>query len=351
MGDADLGEQIRERIVEAHHWGRGLRIVAGGTRERPGRRVAGEELSLGAHRGILEWEPSELVLRARAGTPVLEIEAALATERQMLGFEPPRAAETATIGGAVATAQSGPRRPFAGAARDFVLGVGCIDGTGQRLGFGGRVIKNVAGYDISRLMCGAHGTLGVLLDVAIRLLPVPECEQSLVRECEPLQAMQIMNSLRSRPLPLSGAAWEAGLLRLRLEGAESAVSRAARELGGDAEADARWWQELRDQRLPFFRDARSLWRVALPPTAAPLALDAAELIDWCGAQRWLSGDVDATLVRARAAQLGGHATLCRGATDDPFHPLAPGMLALQQRLKRVFDPRRVLNPGRLYREL
>jgi glycolate oxidase FAD binding subunit len=243
------------------------------------------------------------------------------------------------------------RRPFAGSARDFVLGVGCIDGTGQRLGFGGRVIKNVAGYDVSRLMCGAQGTLGVVLDVALKLLPMPECEQSLARECEPLQAMQIMQSLRPKPLPLAGAAWDAGVLRLRLEGSGSAVHRAARELGGDTETDTGWWQELRDQRLPFFRNAKRLWRVALPPTAAPLALDAAELIDWSGAQRWLSGDVDAALVRARAAQLGGHASDCTPGAESPFQPLAPGMLALQLQLKQVFDPRRVLNPGRLYREL
>ncbi len=351
MHDADISEEIRERILEAHRWGRALRIRAGGTRECPGRRVVGEDLELAAHCGILEWEPSELVLRARAGTPLLALEQTLATRGQMLGFEPPRAAPAATLGGAIATGQSGPRRPFAGAARDFVLGVACIDGTGQRLGFGGRVIKNVAGYDVSRLMCGSHGTLGVVLDVAVKLLPLPECEQSLARECEPLQAMQIMQSLRSKPLPLSGAAWDAGVLRLRLEGAASAVGRAARELGGDLEPDTRWWQDLRDQRLPFFRAARRVWRVSLPATAAPLALDAAELIDWGGAQRWLCGDVDATLVRARAAQLGGHASDCSPGTDSPFQPLAPGMLALQQQVKQVFDPRRVLNPGRLYREL
>lgn len=351
MVDADGSEQIRERILDANRWGRALRLRAGGTREFPGRRVAGEDLDLSAHRGILEWEPSELVLRARCGTPLRELESALSAEGQMLGFEPPRTGDAATLGGAIATGQSGPRRPFAGAARDFVLGVGCIDGSGQRLGFGGRVIKNVAGYDLSRLMCGAHGTLGVVLDVALKLLPVPECVQGIVRECEPLQALQIMNSLRPRPLPVSGAAWDAGVLRLRLEGAESAVRRAARELGGDPEPDARWWEDLRDHRLPFFHNARQLWRIALPPTAAPLALDASELIDWGGAQRWLSGDADPGLVRARAAQLGGHATLWKGSAEEPFQPLAPGMLALQQQLKRVFDPRRILNPGRLYREL
>ena len=351
MAGADLTEDIRARVVEAHRWGRALRLRAGGTREFPGRRVIGEDLDLSGHRGILEWEPSELVIRARCGTPLQELTAALESERQMLGFEPPCGAPSATLGGAIATGQSGPRRPFAGAARDFVLGVGCIDGTGERLGFGGRVIKNVAGYDVSRMMCGAQGTLGVVLDVALRLTPLPECTLGLARECEPIEAMQIMHSLRARPLPVSGAAWDAGILRLRLEGAESAVRSAARGIGADTEPDARWWQDLRDQRLPFFRDAKRLWRVALPPTAAPLALDACELIDWGGAQRWLSGEVDAALVRARAAQLGGHATLCRGGQDDPFHPLEPGMLALHQQLKRVFDPRRILNPGRLYREL
>ena len=353
MTGADRSDEICARVVEAHRWARPLQIRGSGSRGFLGRALSAEVMDVGAHSGILEWEPSELVLRARAGTPLQEIEHALAGQRQMLGFEPPRWAAGSTLGGAIATGLSGPRRPYVGAARDFVLGVGCVDGRGQRLAFGGRVIKNVAGYDVSRLMCGAHGTLGVLLDIALRLLPMPECGISVARECEPVQAVALMNHAATQPLPLAGAAWDAGLLRFRLEGAESAVRQAARQLGGELEPTLDWWQQLRDHGLPFFAGARRLWRVALPPTAAPLALGADELIDWGGAQRWLAGDVDGVLVRARAAQLGGHATLWRGAApgDEPFHPLDPSMLELQRQLKCSFDPLRVLNPGRMYREI
>lgn len=353
--DADRAAEIAAQLAEAHGWGRGLRIRGGDTRAFLGRAVAGEVLNAGAHRGIVDYAPTELVLTARAGTPLLELERVLAAQQQMLGFEPPRFGLTSTLGGAIASGLSGPRRPFAGAARDFVLGVRCLDGRGESLAFGGRVMKNVAGYDAARLMCGAHGTLGVLLEVSLKVLPLPECELTLRRECAAAEAIETMNRLAGRVLPLSAAAWEGGTLRLRLGGAEAAVRTAARELGGDEDEDTSWWRALRDLRLPLLRDPPRLWRLALPSTAPLLGLGGTELVDWGGAQRWLAGgeELTAEAVRRRAQELGGHATLYRGAgaDEDVFQPLPGAVLALQRELRRRFDPKRILNPGRIYRDL
>jgi glycolate oxidase FAD binding subunit len=352
---ADRSAEIAAQVRDAFRWGRGLRLRGGDTRAFLGRVVAGEVLNLGGHRGIVDYAPAELVVTARAGTPLLELERVLQAEGQMLGFEPPRFGLTSTLGGAIATGLAGPRRPFAGAARDAVLGVRCVDGTGTELAFGGRVMKNVAGYDLARLMCGAHGTLGVLLDVSLKLLPVPPCESTCVFEMDAAQAVAAMNRHAATALPLSGAAWAEGRLRLRLAGAEAAVRAAARALGGEVDEDGGWWRALRDHRLPFFRGATRLWRIALPSTAPALALGGEELIDWCGGQRWLASidPGDAPVVRARAAALGGHATLYRGAGPDEevFHPPAPALHALQRALRLRFDPKRILNPGRIHRDL
>lgn len=353
MTARDAADEILAQVLEAGRWGRALRLRGGDTREWLGRPVAGEVLNLGAHRGVVDWEPSERVVTVRCGTPLVELERLLAGERQMLGFEPPRAGLASTVGGAIATGLSGPRRPYAGAARDFVLGVECLDGRGQRLLFGGRVMKNVAGYDLPRLMCGAQGTLGILLQVSLRLLPQPECELAVELPCEPLPAIERMNRLAGESLPLSGAAWHGGILRLRLSGPERAVRAAAQRLGGECSEDTAWWRALRDHRLPFFREGRTLWRVSLPSAAAPLALDAEEFLDWGGAQRWLAGDPDPALVWRRARELGGHASCWRGAqpAEGPFQPLEGGVHALHRALRKAFDPHRILNPGRLYRDL
>lgn len=353
MDSRDAADEILAQLSEAGRWGRALRLRGGDTRAWLGRPVYGEVMNLGAHRGLVDWQPSERVVTVRCGTPLVELERLLAGERQMLGFEPPRAGLASTVGGAIATGLSGPRRPYAGAARDFVLGVECLDGRGQRLSFGGRVMKNVAGYDLPRLLCGAQGTLGILLEVSLRLLPQPEVEATVELACEPLPAIERMNRLAADSLPLSAATWHGGVLRLRLSGAESAVRAAARKLGGDCHEDSAWWRGLRDQRLPFFREGRTLWRVSLPPAAPPLALDADELLDWGGAQRWLAGELEPSLVWQRARALGGHASCwrCAEPLDGPFQPLEPGLHALHRALKQAFDPHRILNPGRLYRDL
>ena len=331
-----------------------LNIVGGNSKEFLGRTPRGTHLSAAVHRGILHYEPSELVITARAGTPLRELEQALAERGQMLAFDPPHFGETATLGGAVASGLSGPRRPYAGALRDFVLGCHIINGRGEVLHFGGEVMKNVAGYDVSRLMCGAMGTLGLLLDISIKVLPRPAMETTLAQECTAAVALARMNAWAGRPLPLSAAMYDGEQLRFRLSGAASAVKAARRHMGGDPVADAdHFWRDLREQRHGFFADAKSLWRLSLPPASAPLNLSGKSLIDWGGAQRWLVSSADEGLIRAAAVAAGGHATLFRGGTRDAerFHPLPANLLALHRALKQTFDPSGIFNPGRLYANL
>ncbi|OJY57411.1 glycolate oxidase subunit GlcE [Thiobacillus sp. 0-1251] len=341
-----------DRIRAAHAEGSPLILQGGGSKTFYGNADEGEVLSTRALTGIVDYQPKELVLTARAGTPLAEIEAALAERNQMLAFEPPHFGGAATLGGSIATGLSGPRRPYAGAARDFVLGVRMIDGTGQPLRFGGQVIKNVAGYDVSRLMAGALGTLGLITEVSLKVLPKPAAETTLQFELDETAAIENMNRWAGQPLPLSATSWHAGLLTVRLSGAESAVHAAQARLGGEWLHDAAaFWQRLRDQATPFF-DKRPLWRLAVKPTTPPLNLGSAEWIEWGGAVRWLASDLPAATLRDAAKTAGGHAALFRGTApvDGAFAPLAPALLTLHRNLKQRFDPKGILNRGRLHPE-
>jgi len=341
-----------DRIRAAHAEGSPLILQGGGSKTFYGNADEGEVLSTRTLTGIVDYQPKELVLTAHAGTPLAEIEAALAERNQMLAFEPPHFGGAATLGGSIATGLSGPRRPYAGAARDFVLGVRMIDGTGQLLRFGGQVIKNVAGYDVSRLMAGALGTLGLMTEVSLKVLPKPAAETTLQFELDETAAIENMNRWAGQPLPLSATSWHAGLLTVRLSGAESAVHAAQARLGGESLHDAAaFWQRLRDQATPFF-DKRPLWRLAVKPTTPPLNFGDAEWIEWGGAVRWLASDLPAATLRDAAKAAGGHATLFRGTApiDGAFAPLAPALRALHRNLKQRFDPKGILNRGRLYSE-
>lgn len=341
-----------DRIRAAHAEGSPLILQGGGSKTFYGNADEGEVLSTRTLTGIVDYQPKELVLTAHAGTPLAEIEAALAERNQMLAFEPPHFGGAATLGGSIATGLSGPRRPYAGAARDFVLGVRMIDGTGQLLRFGGQVIKNVAGYDVSRLMAGALGTLGLMTEVSLKVLPKPAAETTLQFELDETTAIENMNRWAGQPLPLSATSWHAGLLTVRLSGAESAVHAAQARLGGESLHDAAaFWQRLRDQATPFF-DKRPLWRLAVKPTTPPLNFGDAEWIEWGGAVRWLASDLPAATLRDAAKAAGGHATLFRGTApiDGAFAPLAPALRALHRNLKQRFDPKGILNRGRLYPE-
>ncbi|MDZ7594628.1 MAG: glycolate oxidase subunit GlcE [Thiobacillus sp.] len=349
-------DTLIDRIRAAHAEGSPLIIQGGGSKTFYGNADEGEVLSTRALAGVIDYQAKELVLTARAGTPLAEIEALLAEQNQMLAFEPPHFGGPATLGGCIAAGLSGPRRPYAGAARDFVLGVRVIDGTGQPLRFGGQVIKNVAGYDVSRLMVGALGTLGLITEVSLKVLPKPATETTLQFELDEAAAILKMNQWAGQPLPLSATSWHAGLLTLRLSGAASAVQAAQAKLGGEALHDAAaYWQRLRDQATPFFdkrppTSNQSLWRLAVKPTTPPLNLGDAQWIEWGGAVRWLASDLPAATLREAAKAAGGHATLFRGdaPADGVFTPLTPALLTLHRNLKQRFDPKGIFNHGRLY---
>jgi len=343
---SELAERVREHAARKAP----LRIRGGGTKDFYGAGKGGEPLDLAGYAGIVAYEPRELVLTVKAGTRVADIESALAAEGQMLAFEPPRFGEAATIGGTVACNLSGPRRPYAGAVRDFVLGARIVNGKGEDLSFGGRVIKNVAGYDVSRLMTGALGTLGVLTELSFKVLPRPPAEATLAFEMDEARMIEAVNRWAGQPLPLSATAWEAGVLRVRLTGASSAVAAARAKLGGSQSADgASYWEDLREQRLAHFAAGQPLWRLSVAQTAAPFALGHPQLIEWGGGLRWVAGDLGAARAREAAGQAGGHATLFRGGeiAGGVFHPLAPAIAKIHRRLKEAFDPAGILNPGRL----
>jgi glycolate oxidase FAD binding subunit len=343
--------QYQQQIRAATAAGTALRLRGGGTKDWYGNAPAGELLDTRAYSGVLAYEPTELVVTARCGTPLAEIEALLAERRQMLAFEPPRYGAASTIGGVVAAALSGPRRASAGAVRDFVLGAALMEGRGELLCFGGQVMKNVAGYDVSRLLAGSLGTLGLIMDVSLKVLPQPVCEATLRLELPEIDALRRLNEWGGQPLPISASCWHGGVLTLRLSGAEAAVGAARRKLGGQPLDDgAAWWASLRDQTHPYF-DGGELWRLSVPQAASALVLKGEQLIEWGGAQRWLRvAGGDAAAIRRTAASVGGHATLFRGGDRRAgvFQPLAPAVAAIHQRLKAGFDPAGIFNPGRMY---
>jgi glycolate oxidase FAD binding subunit len=345
-------EDIVSAVRAAHESGMPLRIRGGGSKDFYGGLLAGELLDVSGNRGIVAYEPTELYITAKAGTPLAEIGAALAENGQMLAFEPPHFGG-ATVGGCVAAGLSGPRRQQAGAVRDFVLGVKLVDGTGQVLNFGGQVMKNVAGYDVSRLIAGSLGTLGVIAEVTLKVLPRPVAESTLVFACDSEDAIRRFNEWGGQPLPVSASFWHDGRLWLRLSGARAAVEAASGKLGGAVVVDAeKHWASIREQTHPAFADPL-LWRLAVPSTAPCPGLDGLRAIEWGGALRWYAGEQAA--IRGAAARLGGHAVLYRApeslrCLEGAFAPLPPALLALHRRLKKAFDPKGILNPGRLYAE-
>lgn len=350
-------QEFSERIRAAGSSGSALRIQGGGSKHWYGQQCEdsrAEVLDARVWHGIVAYDPTELVITARCGTPLAEIEAALAGHRQMLAFEPPHWGASSTVGGMVAAGLSGPRRPYVGAVRDFVLGASLMDGRGQVLEFGGQVMKNVAGYDVSRMLAGSLGTLGLILQVSLKVLPRPFAETTLVFALSEADALRQMNLWAGLALPVSASSWQVGRLMLRLSGAEAAVRAACRKLGGEEMRDgAAYWADLREQRLDFFSqdEEHGLWRLSLPSTAAPLRLNGKTLIEWGGAQRWLFSDESPQTIRAAAAAAGGHATLFRGGDKNAgvFTALSAPLEKIHRNLKQAFDPAGVFNPGRMYR--
>ncbi len=349
----DISASLKARVDSAIADGTPLAIVAGGTKQFLGRMIQAENFDVSGHRGVVSYEASELVLTARAGTTLDTVEATLAEKGQMLPFEPPRFGDGATLGGTIACGLSGPRRPYAGAARDFVLGVTVINGKGEILRFGGEVMKNVAGYDVSRLMTGSLGTLGVVLDVSLKVLPIPAEDLTLNFDVDPTEAIQRMNEWAARPLPISAASHDGERLRVRLSGTAGGVETAAERIGGERQNGEDFWRDLREHRLGFFEGDEPLWRLSVPSTSPPLAFPGRTLMDWGGALRWLKSDADSDSIRSVVSSVGGHATLFKGGdrTGQVFHPLPAKLLDIHRRLKSAFDPDRIFNPGKMYEEV
>jgi glycolate oxidase FAD binding subunit len=342
---AQLSETIRAAAARKQP----LRIRGSGSKDFYAFALEGEPLELRAYNGIVDYEPTELVITARAGTPLAEIERTLAGGKQMFAAEPPHFGPGATLGGCVAAGFSGPRRAQSGSVRDFVLGAKVMNAQGETLNFGGQVMKNVAGFDLSRLMAGSFGTLGVLLEVSLKVLPIPEEEITLRFDADEAGAIERMNRWAGQPVPISGTCFVDGQLTVRLSGSSLGLAAARRQIGGEAVADGpAFWEAVREQRLDAFQGG-TLWRVSLKSTAEPLNLPGPQVIEWNGALRWLATDAPAEQVRAAARAGGGHATLFRGGNpDSPVMQLDPGVLALHRKLKASLDPQGIFGPKRLH---
>lgn len=345
-------EQFKERIRS----GKPLRIRGSGSKDWYGQALNGDVLDTRAHAGIVAYEPTELFVTAKCGTPLAEIEAALAAQGQCLPFEPPRFSADSTVGGAVAAGLSGPRRASAGSLRDYVLGMELLDGAARELTFGGQVMKNVAGYDVSRLIAGSLGTLGLITEVTLKVLPTPVAEATLRFDMNRSDALDKLNRWAGQPLPIVASCWQDGVLTLRLGGARAAVEAAQPKLGGTkvSAGETAFWSDLRDQTLPFF-STETLWRLSVPSVAPAIDLPGEQLIEWGGALRWLKSDASADTIRAAAAQAGGSAMLYRASAElkaqvGAFAPLPAPLMKLHKNLKAAFDPQGIFNSGRLYPE-
>lgn len=349
---SDMAQALIEQVDAARAAGTTLEIVGRGSKTFMGRQAGADvAIDIGGHRGIVSYEPVELVLTARAGTPLQEIEEALAERGQMLAFDPPRFGDDGTLGGTLACNQSGPARPWSGSVRDAVLGIRLINGRGEHLRFGGQVLKNVAGYDLSRAQAGALGTLGIITEISMKVMPKPAVSLTLVREMDAARAIVRMNELAGQSRPLTGACWHDGRLYLRLAGVPAAIEGTVARWGGEVlEQDAGFWRALRDQRQPFFAGNGPLWRFSINAAAPHWRADADWLIDWGGAQRWLRGDFPHVELEREAQDAGGQVSLFRGGdrSGEVFATLSPALQLLHRRLKEAFDPAGIFNPRRLY---
>ena len=382
-------QELCDQVMTAHAAHRPLFVRGGGSKAFYGnyRPVTPQDghclLDMTAYNGIVNYQPTELVVTARAGTSLASLEAELAEQGQMLAFEPPHFGGPATIGGCVAAGLAGPRRMTAGGVRDFVLGARLLDSQGRLLSFGGEVMKNVAGYDVSRLLAGSMGIFGAIVEVSLKVLPIPFEQCSVRFEATQQEALSRFAQWRGQPLAISATSWtaaaqssadgiavhradadhgdamSAGYVTVRLSGAPPAIQAAVGHIGGeklDDDQAVRWWSSLREQTHSFFTRHQPLWRLALPPATPVQDFGLPTLVEWGGGQRWLSGSIDAQTIRAWAERLGGHATLFRPAAgpipaDGVFHPLSSGVATITRRLKHELDPAGLFNPGRMVLEL
>jgi glycolate oxidase FAD binding subunit len=352
--------RLIEQVAHACAHREPIDIRGGGTKLFYGEAAVGTPLEVADLSGITSYEPTELVVTARAGTRLSEVEEVLDERGQCLPFEPPRFAPGGTLGGMVAAGLSGPARASVGSVRDHLLGVTLLNGRGEILTFGGQVSKNVAGYDVSRLIAGSLGILGVICEVSLKVLPLCAATATLSFEWDERRALEQLKDWTSQPLPINATAWHEERLYVRLAGARAAVTAACARLGGarvDTEQATSWWKGVRDHRDEFFllsdeamRGGEALWRLSVPASAQPLQLPGRQFIEWQGAQRWWRTPAAAAQVRAAAARWGGHATLVRGAdkSHGVFAPLSEVLMRIHRGLKQAFDPAEIFNRGRLY---
>jgi len=347
----DISLELQQKVQQACSQKQAVAIHGNHTKAFLGNACQAEPLDVSGHQGILHYEPTELVITARAGTLLSDIVKTLADNGQMLAFEPPSYAANATLGGTLACNLSGPRRPYCGAARDYMLGCRIINGQGQILSFGGEVMKNVAGYDVSRLMTGAFGTLGILLEVSLKVLPKPAAEWTFKQDINLQQAMQNLTLWRRQPLPITATCHDTEYLYYRLSGTEGSITQAHHKMGGEQikEGD-HFWERIKEHRHAFFDTQSPLWRLSVPATANLADLKGKTLLEWGGAQRWLVSQMTPEKLRQTVSAAGGHATLYRGMPEyqQRLHPLDAALQALHKRIKQAFDPDCLLNPGRMF---
>lgn len=369
----DLSQSLQEQVQEAIQQQSPLFIHGGKSKLFYGNAVDAKPLDISAHSGVINYEPCELCITVRAGTLLSELEALLAENQQILPFEPPHYSEKATIGGAIAAGISGPRRAYTGSVRDAILGVQIINGEGEIANFGGQVMKNVAGYDVSRLMVRSQGTLGVILNVSLRLLPKPEANLTLSFEAEQHQALAYFKAMRTQQLPITATVWHDELLSIRLSASEnilknskqtlikniatnemSSISSINKECNEQENAD-NFWQSIRDHQHPFFQNEnKPLWRFSLPPSSEKFTrIDNQPLIEWGGAQRWVQTNMPTNIIQNIASSRKGYATLFKGdlAGVPHFPVLEENLLKLHKSLKQKMDPHGIFNPNRIYHGL
>ncbi len=353
----DISKNLQQKISDAAKNAQSLQIIGNNSKAFYGCDISNTDaipLHVADHNGILDYQPGELTITARAGTPIKDIIDLLAEHGQMLPFEPPCFNNRATLGGCIATALAGPRRPWTGAVRDYVIGTRILTGIGKEIRLGGKVMKNVAGYDLFRPMAGALGTLGLMLDITVKLLPLPEHEISFTILSDNKDMHRILHDWRNCSLPLSAASFYQGQLSIRLSGSASSIDDAMSKLPSSRkETSNDYWQKLNEQQLSFFDDDSPIYRLVVPANAAYDTFDGECLADWGGALRWIKSSLSFDEVQKHAAELGGTASVYRNSKqdEDVFSPLADGLFELHKRIKKVMDPAGILNPGRLYLNL
>jgi glycolate oxidase FAD binding subunit len=357
LPDRDATDMLVEAVRKAGSTRTPLRIVGADTKRFYGRPVEAERLDLSVHRGVIRYDPAELVVTARAGTPLADINALLERHGQCLPFEPPAFGARATLGGTIAAGLAGPARAARGPVRDYVLGARLLTGDGRVLHFGGEVMKNVAGYDVSRLLAGSLGILGAILDVSLKVLPRSTAALTLRMGVDAGEALAQLQRCARSGMPLTAGFWCDGMLSLRFEASPPSLETIAASVPGERvpAADAQvLWTDVREQHHRFFaRTDTNLWRYWVPPTSPVCGWPVERLaLEWNGAQRWITGDPcdDADGV-ARGVRTLFRSDVRGCRVDEVFAPLPAPLLRLHHSIKAAFDPQRILNPGRMYRDL